>query len=56
MKCIGGRLCLSILDLRLLLDGEKKLEEMLLKLVININFKFLNVYDYVIFIIVMFVI
>lgn len=56
VKCIGGRLCLSILDLRLLLDGEKKLEEMLLKLVININFKFLNVYDYVIFIIVMFVI
>lgn len=55
VKCIGGRFCLSILDLRLLLDGEKKLDEMLLKLMRNIDFKFLNVYDYVILIIVMFV-
>lgn len=55
VKCIGGRFCLSILDLRLLLDGEKRLDEMLLKLMRNIDFKFLNVYDYVILIIVMFV-
>lgn len=55
IKCIGGRFCLSILDLRLFLDGENRLDEMLLKLMKNIDFRFLNVYDYVIFIIVMFV-
>lgn len=55
VKCIGGRFCLSILDLRLFLNGESRLDEMLLKLLKNIDLIYLIVYDYVIMIMVMFV-
>lgn len=55
VKCIGGRFFLSILDLRLLKDGDKKLEEMLLIFLRNIELDFLIVNDYVILIIVIIV-
>lgn len=46
VKRIGGRSCLSILDLRSSPDGENRLDEMSSKLLKNIDSKFSTVYDY----------